>query len=205
MRLNKWVPAIAMVIVSIAALQANDNKSRFTPPKLDEMDVRTAVEKVTVGIEAYTDTEMQKPVFPGGKKTPYEYGVLPVFVQLRNDRSTPLDLRQVRFEYQVQGVPSIEDTPPDEASFAAGGPRQPRTYNPIPLPRRKQKPLLDARVLTERAFPRVVLPPGETTSGFVYFQTAHQPAAQLYVTGWSDLSSKKEIFYLELPFQKGVR
>jgi hypothetical protein len=44
-----------------------------------------------------------------------------------------------------------------------------------------------------------MLPPGQSASGFFYFQTALQPGATLYLNGLYEAASGKEILYFELP------
>jgi hypothetical protein len=44
-----------------------------------------------------------------------------------------------------------------------------------------------------------MLPPGESASGFVYFQTSHRPGSVLYITGIRDAASRRELFYFEIP------
>jgi hypothetical protein len=48
-----------------------------------------------------------------------------------------------------------------------------------------------------------MLPPGQSASGFVYFQAASLQGAKLYVTGIRDAGSGQELFYFEIPLDGG--
>jgi len=47
-----------------------------------------------------------------------------------------------------------------------------------------------------------MLPPGELASGFFYFQTPHRPGGVLYITGIREASTRRELFYFEIPFER---
>ena len=57
------------------------------------------------------------------------------------------------------------------------------------------------RAQWRRAFAAKMLPPGQTASGFFYFQTGLQRGATLYLNGLSEAATGKEILYFELPLQ----
>ncbi len=46
-----------------------------------------------------------------------------------------------------------------------------------------------------------MIPPGESASGFFYFQTGHRSGSKLYVSGLRDAISGQEILYFELPLE----
>jgi hypothetical protein len=46
-----------------------------------------------------------------------------------------------------------------------------------------------------------MLPAGQTASGFFYFQTGLETGSTIYISGMSEASSGKELFYFELPLQ----
>ena len=65
----------------------------------------------------------------------------------------------------------------------------------------KKNPL-DAWEIEGRAFAAQMLPPGQSASGFFYFQTGLQHGATIYLTGLYEAATGKEIFYFELPLQQ---
>jgi len=56
-------------------------------------------------------------------------------------------------------------------------------------------------VIGERAFAARMLPPGDSASGFVYFQTGHRNGSRLYLTGLRDAATNTELFYFEIPLE----
>jgi hypothetical protein len=64
----------------------------------------------------------------------------------------------------------------------------------------KKNPL-DAWEIEGRALAAQMLPPGQSASGFCYFQTALQHDATLYLNGLYEAATGKQIFYFELPLQ----
>jgi hypothetical protein len=47
-----------------------------------------------------------------------------------------------------------------------------------------------------------MLPPGETASGFFYFQATHRPGATLYLTGIKEAGTQRDLFYFEIPLDR---
>jgi hypothetical protein len=50
-----------------------------------------------------------------------------------------------------------------------------------------------------RAFLVKLLPPGESASGFFYFEASELKGAQLYLTGIKDAATNQPYFYYEIP------
>ena len=59
--------------------------------------------------------------------------------------------------------------------------------------------IVDTWEIEGRAMSAKILPPGESASGFFYFQTIMQPGSMIYLNGLYEAASGKEIFYFELP------
>jgi hypothetical protein len=193
---------LAVAFLSIAVLGA-DKAPPFKPKPAADFAAKSSFDKVTIGVEPY-DTE-EKTVAAFGKIHPPRYGVLPVLVVVQNDRGTPLDARLLSFRYKVRGEPEIEATPAQEIRFAAGGPAQPKINQPqapmpLPLPRRggKKNPLSDP-IIEERAFAAKMIAPGESASGFVYFQTEYHGGAMVTLAGLRDPASGQDLFFVEVP------
>jgi hypothetical protein len=62
----------------------------------------------------------------------------------------------------------------------------------------KKNPL-DEWEIEGHAFAAQMLAPGQTASGFFYFQTGLQRGATIYLRGMTDASSGKELLFFELP------
>jgi hypothetical protein len=44
-----------------------------------------------------------------------------------------------------------------------------------------------------------MLPPGQSASGFVYFQSGFQRGSSIYLSGLREADSGKELLYFEIP------
>ena len=66
---------------------------------------------------------------------------------------------------------------------------------------RNKKNPLDSWEIEGRAFAAKMIPPGQSASGFFYFQTDYQKGARLYLTGLSEADTGTELFYYEIPMQ----
>jgi hypothetical protein len=191
---------LAIVFSSIAALAA-DKAPPFKPKAAADYASKSSLDQVTIAVEPF-DTE-EKTFAAFGKIHPPRYGVLPVLVVIQNGRSTPLDGRRLKFHYKVRGEPEIESTPSAEIRFAAGGPAPPKvnqpTGLPFPLPTRSKKNPLADPIINERAFAAKMIAPGESASGFVYFQTEYHGGATITLSGLRDPSTGQDLFFVEIP------
>ena len=56
-----------------------------------------------------------------------------------------------------------------------------------------------AELLEGRAFVATSLPPGNSASGFFYFQTGLRPDATIYISGIREAATGNELLYFEVP------
>ena len=70
-----------------------------------------------------------------------------------------------------------------------------------PIAGRPKKNPLDAWEIEGRAFAAKMLPPGNTASGFFYFQTDLEPGSTIYLSGLTEAESGKQLLYFEIPLQ----
>jgi hypothetical protein len=157
---------------------------------------------VTIAIEPYVTDDQAKTVF--GKVNPWRYGVLPVLIVMRNDGPDTVRLDKAKFIYELPDRSKVEATPAEDLKFLKG-PSQPSvSKGQIPIPIRISKggpkgPLAGWEI-EGRAFVPKLLPPGDSASGFVYFQTgALSDAASVYVSGLVNARTAQELFYFEIP------
>jgi hypothetical protein len=68
----------------------------------------------------------------------------------------------------------------------------------IPRPAKSKQPLGEWEI-EGRAFAAEMIPPGESASGFFYFQTGHRTGSTLFVSGLKDAAAGRELIYFELP------
>jgi hypothetical protein len=183
------------LLMSIAVAFAAD-KTSFQAPAAADMPHRQTVDRLTIGVDAYDSRDKIKLAF--GKLSPGEYGILPVLVAIRNDGAKAIQLRGLRVEYVGPHGDRVVSTPANEVRYAVGPDplAGPRRAGPIPI---KKKNPLDVWEIEGRAFSAQMLPPGNTASGFFYFNAALQPGATLYLSGLSEAGSGRELVYFEVP------
>jgi hypothetical protein len=155
--------------------------------------------QLTIGVEAYESGDKVQAAF--GKLEPYQYGILPVLVVIQNDSDKSIRLDGMRAEYSGPNHDRVDATPARDVRYL----KPPERPNAIPGPAGKVKVLkpkknpLDAWEIEGRAFAAKILPPGQSASGFFYFQTGLQRNATIYISGMTEAGSGKEILYFELP------
>jgi hypothetical protein len=152
-------------------------------------------EQVTIGAKSYNTEELTAEAF--GKKTDLlKYGVLPVLVVIENKRQKTLDLRNLEVNLVAADGRHAGPVRPEDIPFLGKRSKTP-TMNPVPNPLPKKKNPLNAPQIVERAFAAKMLPPGDSTSGFFYFEARPEPGDKLYLNGLRDTPSGKEILYFE--------
>ena len=192
-----------LLTLSIAATPAATKKVEFHVSESDlaKQPNRTTQEKVTVAASTYIDSTTAKPLF-GGKANPYDEGILPVLVMIKNESNQTISLRKLRIEFLISGKTKIDPTPPVEVPYIHGSQKVRLEQSKIPggsgRMKTKKNPfqVLDFQ---ERGFAAKMLPPGEFASGFFYFQSGLTRGSKLLVQGLTEAGSGKELFFFELP------
>jgi hypothetical protein len=191
-----------VLLLSICAAQGADKEKPFKPQPIESYACRVTQEKVTVAAEPFETEAEAKTAF--GKLNPNRYGILPVLVVMRNDSDATISLEDMRVEYITANRQRIEATPASEVS-KVDSPARPKVTPgpwPGPVPRGTRNSPLKAWEIEGRAFAARMLPPGETASGFFYFQAPHRAGATLYITGLKEARSGRALFYFEIPLDK---
>jgi hypothetical protein len=136
-----------------------------------------------------------------GKLNPSQFGILPVLVVIQNDSAKAIRLDRLKVEYAGPNRDRVEATPARDVKYLRPPQRPGAIEGPagkVKVLRTKKNPL-DTWEIEGRAMSAQMLPPGQSASGFFYFQTALQPGATLYLNGLYEAATGKEIFYFELP------
>ena len=197
----KCLPLILGLLASISVLTlvafaiAKDKK--FSPPEIDSVPTKQTISDVTIAAVPFEDPAEAATAF--GKLHPYEHGVLPILVLIRNNSKGAIRLDQMKAEYHDRARQVVEATPAADVPYIEP-PRRPSFGGPqIPGINRKKKNKLAAPEIEIRGFSAKMLPPGESAHGFLYFRTGHRSGASLYVTGLQEASTGNELFYYEIP------
>ena len=113
-----------------------------------------------------------------GKLQPNQFGILPVLVVIQNDSDKAIRLDRLKVEYVGPNHDRVEATPAKDVRYL----RPPQRPGAIEGPAGKVKVLktkknpLDEWEIEGRAMSAQMLPPGQSASGFFYFQADLQPA-----------------------------
>jgi hypothetical protein len=189
------------LLLSISAACAADKETPFKAAPADSYASHQTNAQITIGVDPYDSGDKIKLAF--GKLNPYLYQVLPVLVVIRNDSDKPIKLDRIKVEYVSPNRDRADATPARDIRYL----KPPERPNVISGPGGMSKVLkfkknpLDAWEIEGRAFAAQVLPPGQSASGFFYFQALLQHNAMLYLSGLYEAASQKEIIYFELPLQ----
>jgi hypothetical protein len=192
--------SIAFALASLFSAPSSDSKS-FQPGKAGDYAHQMS-EQVLVGAQAFDNADLTATAF--GRKTDLlKYGVLPVLVVIENKRDKSINLQDLEVSLVAADGRHVAATSPDDIPFIGTDghrrPRQPGAGLPIPLPKKKN-PLAGPEI-PARAFAAKMLPPGDSTSGFFYFEAQSEAGDSLYLSGIQDARSGKEILYFEFPLK----
>jgi hypothetical protein len=195
-----------IVLLASTASVLGADKNQFKPEALESYANAQKLSGLTIAADAYHEAERAKLAF-GNKAKPYEQGVLPVMLIIRNDSNRTVSLDQMKVELQADRMRAAS-IPAPEVPFVRPTER-PQLNSTGPIPgrvsiRRKKNPL-DAAQIQDRAFVARMLPPGELAYGFVYFQALYRENAILYITGIREPATGQDLFFMEIPVNNGPR
>ena len=193
------IPATRLVISSIALTMASmglgSDKEFRTLPASDY--AHQSADQVTIGAKPFDNEDLTAEAF--GKKTDLlKYGVLPVLVVIENKRARPLDLRDLEVNLVAADGRHVAAVNPEDIPYlGTTGKRPSQVPLPVPLPKKKN-PLNSPEIVT-RAFSAKMLPPGDSASGFFYFEARPEAGDRIYLNGLRDARSGQDILYFEFP------
>ncbi len=194
---TRFVTPSITLAVAMAALLLGSEK-RFLPGAANEYPHQSS-QQITVGAKPFDNEELTAEAF--GKADLLKYGVLPVLVVIENKRPKALDLQNLEVNLVASDGRHVGAVSPEDLPFlATAGKRPSGVPVPIPLPKKKN-PLTTPEIVT-RAFAAKMLPPGDSASGFFYFEARPEAGDSIYINGLRDARSGGEIMYFEFPFDK---
>jgi hypothetical protein len=184
----------------VTARAASDAKPFQARPAAEY--AHQSAEQVTVGAKAYDNQDLTAEAF-GKKADLLKYGVLPVLVVIENKRDKSIDLRNLEVSLVSSDNRHVAAVSPDQIPFlGTDGKHNSSKMPPLPIPLPKKKNPLNAPEITVRAFPAQMLAPGDSASGFFYFEARPESGDGIYLNGLRDARSGKEIMYFEFPLTK---
>jgi hypothetical protein len=196
----KVAKRVFLLSIIAAGLAADKKEAHFSPGPASSYAIKQTNEKVTIAVKVYDTEDLSKTAF--GKVNPYMHGVLPMLVVIQNDSGKSLRLDGIQVNYVGPDRSKIENIPALEVKYVGANNRPRLSQSPLPtgIPRGgPKKGPLNAVEIETRAFAAKMLAPGDSASGFFYFQTGHRRGSKFYLTGITEAISGKEIFYFDIP------
>lgn len=201
MRFKGLSIAVAAAFLSALSVQpvAAADKETFQAKPADQYANKQTTDGVTIAAEAFTTDDQAKTAF--GKLNPWRYNILPVLVVIRNDSPNAVRLEKLHFEYELPDRSKVDSMPASDVKYSKGPNRPKVAVGPLGGVRvGGGKNPLAAPEIGIRAFSAKMLPPGESASGFVYFETdVESEGASLYITGLENAATNKQLYYFEVP------
>jgi len=204
MAINGLFKRLFLFLSIAAAFAADKEPEKFEPRPVTEYKARQTNAKVTIAAQAFVSDDETRAPF--GKINPYKYGILPMLVVIRNDSDQAVNLERMKVEYVTADHQRIFNTEAKEVRFVNAADRPDVVVGPTgpKLGRSKKNPLADWTI-EGRAFAARMIPPGQSASGFFYFQTGFLRSASLILTGLKDARSGEDLFYFEIPLAEALK
>lgn len=195
------IPRTRFVISSItvaatAVLAASGYNKEFRPGAANDYAHQSS-DQVTIGAKPFDNEELTAEAF-GKKADLLKYGVLPVLVVVENKRPKALDLREIEVNLVGADGRHVGAVNPEDIPYLGTRAKRPSQV-PLPVPLPKRKNPLNAPEIVTRAFAAKMLPPGDSASGFFYFEARPEVGDKIYLNGLRDARSGEEILYFEFP------
>jgi hypothetical protein len=192
--------SIAAALATDKPLSAGKEEPKFTPGPAAGYQSHQSNGKVTIGVAAYVSDEENRPVF--GKKNPYNFGILPVLVVIQNDSGKAIKTDALSAVLVGPNQDRVDATPAKDVPYLQGAQRPKLVPSPLPTGMPKvsgHKNPLDNWTIEGRAFSARMLPPGQSASGFFYFQSGYQRGSSLYLSGLTEADTGEGLLYFEIP------
>ena len=194
---------LAAILLAGAASWSAQEKGRFEPRPVTEYPARQTVDKVTIAVEPYEDSEKLKQAF--GKSDPSKFGILPVLVVIANDSDRVLQLERMRVQF-ITADRQTADSIPAEDIHRSGRVKPPDIGGGSRFPgiKRGPKKPKDEWEITAREFVAPMIPPGGNAHGFFYFRVGKGRVrdSSVYITGLRDARTGQDLLYFEIPVGK---
>jgi hypothetical protein len=191
---------VAIILLSITAALAGDkDHARFGVNPASSYPNHQTQEKITVAVAPYITAEQASAAFD--KVNPYAHGILPILVVIENGTGKTIRV-DLHAEWEDLDRRHIDAMSPGDVVLFNGVHKAPGIPNTSPIPHKKLKGPLHTWEIEGRAFSAKLIPPGETASGFIYFESTFQPGSHLVLSGLKDASTGQDYFFFEIPLDK---
>lgn len=189
--------SIAILSAGFVPLKAAE-RPQFRPGPAESYAHQTS-SGITVGAKAFDKPELVEEAF-GKKLDLLKYGVLPVLVVVENKTRNALDLKAIEMNLVAADGRHAGSVGPDEL-FNLKKSKPKTNIDPIPFPHPKKKNPFNTPELVTQSFTAKFIPPGDSASGFFYFEAKPEPEDRVYINGLRDARTGQEILYFEFPLR----
>jgi hypothetical protein len=189
------------LLLSISAAFGADKETPFRAAPAASYASHQSNAQITIGVDPFVTAEKVKLAF--GKLDPSAYGVLPVLVVIQNDSAKAIKVDRIKAEFVGPNHDRVDATPAKDVRFLEPPKRPGVITGPggmTKILKPKKNPLAEWEI-EGRAFSAQMLPPGQSASGFVYFQADLVKGATIYLSGIAEAATGTEILYFELPLK----
>jgi hypothetical protein len=193
---------VAILVLASVPLGAADN---FRAGQASDYQNKQSQAGVTLAVKPFHTELLEQEVFD--KSKPSKYGMLAVLVVVTNDGDAPIKIEGLHARYVRDGSRVGVDSMSAEDLFfynpKGHAPKKKRLPGLGNMTKKVKKGPLSHPELAEREFSVPVVLPGETASGFFYFNVGltRDPldGASLYAAGMTNMSTGNPLFYFEVP------
>jgi hypothetical protein len=203
-----------------AAARGQKSTATAARPSADpaSLPARDSHQGLLVAVDPYTSADRYKERF--GKRSPYDGGIIAMEVFLRNDNNLPVRINLKTMQLLI-GAPGesrqhLEPLSPEEVAdrvLAKPGkdptPRLPFPRVGAPPPKHDKNWEDFAAIVRSAALATDLLPPRETTHGFVYFDINRHydwiANARFEVPDLSFMNDTKPLFFFEIDLAPATR
>ena len=190
------ISSITLGMLSLAVAAGADEP--FKPGPAESYAHQTSG-PVTIGAKSYNKEDLTESAF-GKKVDLLKYGVLPVLVVVENKGKEAVDLQNLEVRLVASDGRHAPAVGPEDLLHLGSPAKRPGIkQTPIPMPKKKN-PMNSPEIVT-RGFSAKMLPPGDSASGFFYFEAKSERGDKLYVNGMREARSGKDIMYFEFPLE----
>lgn len=189
--------SISIALASACLLLAADKSFHAGPAS---SYAHQASDNVVAGAQVYDKPELVEEAF--GKKVDFtRYGLVPVLVVIENNRKQTVDLRSIEINLVASDGRHAAAVKPEDIQLMGSHGQHPQQV-PLPVPIPKRKGAITRPEIVNRAFSADMLAPGDTASGFFYFNAKIESGDKLYISGLQEAPSGRDIMYFEFPLQQ---
>ena len=197
--------AAALAFLAAGMLLAENS---YRSKTADKYSTKQRQDDLIVAVKPFVTEKDQKSAF--GKIRPYQHGVTPLLLVMSNTGTNSYSLEKLQVRLITSGREGLEPIRGEDlAGFNPNG-HQPTRRNVPGVPglsrTRVKKGPLNRPEIMQNEFLAPIVTPKSTASGFLYYWVGDERSlgnASAYISGVYDITNGRDLFYFEIPLNKG--